>query len=178
MKRSLLLAIGAACGLSGLAQAQAVTAYGPDNGFFRPSADVSLTAPRTAAGSSPQAAQQPFLTITTPQPVPAAVAPVAVPAAVTVVPPAVATGNVANPAVNNAAAMNPAANPAVPQPPSAALSSTAAPTGLPPAAAAQAQVERQMDRSENEADRARVQMMTTPPGVGAAFDGTTSSENR
>lgn len=175
MKRSLLLAFGAACGLAGLAHAQAITAYGPDNGFFRPSPDVSLT----AAGSSPQAAPQPFLTITTPQAMPATVAPVAVPAAVTVVPSPVPGRSAAMSATPNAVVMNPAGNPAVLAPPaSAAMNSTAAPADLPPPAAAQALTERQMDRSENEADRARAQMQATPPGVGAAFDGTTSAENR
>ena len=178
MKRSLLLAVGAACGIAGLAHAQATTAYGPDNGFFRPSPDVALTAPR-AAGSSPQAVQQPFLTITTPQAMPASVAPVAVPAAVTVMPSAVPGRTAATSATPSATVMNPAGNPAVLAPPaSAAMSSTAAPADLPPPAAAQALTERQMDRSENEADRARAQMQATPPGVGAAFDGTTSAENR
>jgi type IV secretory pathway VirB10-like protein len=45
-------------------------------------------------------------------------------------------------------------------------------------AAAQAWAERQMDRSVAEADRQRAQMQAAPAGVGAAFDGTTSSENR
>ena len=176
MKRSLLFTLGAACGIAGVAHAQANTAYGPDNGFFRPSPDVSLTAPR-AAGSSPQAAQQPYLTITTPQPAPAIVTPMPAPAAVTVAPPGMNRG-MANAALNGAA-MNPAANSTV-VPGSAAMNSTSAPMGVPqqPAMATQAAVERQMDRSENEADRARVQMMTTPPGVGAAFDGTTGAENR
>lgn len=178
MKRSLLFPLAAACGAAGLAHAQAVTAYGPDNGFFRPAPDVSLTAPRSA-GSAPQAYQQPYLSITTPQVAPAVVTPMPVPATVTVAPPVVNRG-IANPAAANAAIMNPTAGPAVVQPGSAAMNSTSTPMGFaaPPVAAAQASVERQMDRSENEADRARVQMMTTPPGVGAAFDGTTSSENR
>jgi hypothetical protein len=173
MKRSMLLTLGLAFGAASLAHAQATTAYGPDNGFFRPSRDVSLTAPR-AAGSSPQAAQQPFLTITSPQVVPVPVAP----AAVTVAAPAAVSGGLANPAMNAATTMNAAGNPPVAQPGSAAMSSTSAPVGLPPQAAAQAWTERQMDRSENEADRARVQMQAATPGVGAAFDGTTSPENR
>ena len=184
MKRTTLLVLEIlACAVAGSAHAQAQTAYGPDNGFFRPSPDVSLTAPRQA-GSSPQAAQQPFLTITTPQPAPAIVAPVAVPAAVSVVPaPTVAPSmnrGVANPAANAATVVNAANNPPALQPGSAAMNSTAVPDGMPPqpAAAAQAWTERQMDRSENEADRARAQMQATPPGVGAAFDGTTSAENR
>ena len=178
MKRSflsLLATVGTFTALG--AHGQAITAYGPDNGFFRPAPDVSLTAPRQA-GSSPQAAQQPYLTITTPQPAPAVVTPMPVPAAVTVAAPAFNRG-VANPAANGAAAMNPATNSTV-VPGSAAMNSSSAPMGMPqpPVVAAQAAVERQMDRSENEADRARAQMMTTPPGVGAAFDGTTSAENR
>ena len=177
MKRSLFFTVGATLAFAGAAHGQAITAYGPDNGFFRPAPDVSLTAPRQA-GSTPQAYQQPYLSITTPQLAPAVVTPMPVPAAVTVAPPVVNRG-VANPAASTAAVMNPAANPALPQPGSAAMNSTASPTELlSPPAAAQASVERQMDRSQNEADRARAQMMTTPPGVGAAFDGTTSSENR
>ena len=38
--------------------------------------------------------------------------------------------------------------------------------------------EEQMDRSTLENQRARQQFATTPPGVGAAFDGTTSERNR
>ena len=83
MKRSFLSLLAAAGTLGALgAHGQATTAYGPDNGFFRPAPDVSLTAPRQA-GSSPQAAQQPFLTITTPQPAPAVVTPVPLPSAST-----------------------------------------------------------------------------------------------
>jgi hypothetical protein len=50
--------------------------------------------------------------------------------------------------------------------------------GPQPSQATQESVERQMDRSVAEADRERARMQATPTGVGAAFDGSTSSENR
>ena len=177
MDRSLVVTLASlACTAAAAAHAQVPTAYGPDNGFFRPSPDVSLTAPKGANGSTAQAAQQPFLTITSPQAA-------AVPATVSVVPPAVYNRGMAAsgapqvaPPIASAATTAVAAVP-MPSPGSAATS--AAPAGQVPAATPpQAWTERQMDRSENEADRARAQMQSTPPGVGAAFDGTTSAENR
>lgn len=171
MNRSMAIVVAALAGSFSVAShAQSQTAYGPDTGFFRPAPDVSLTAPRTPNGSTPQAAQQPFLTITSPQAMPAPAMPVAVPATVSVVP---------APAINrgmNAAIANPAAATATVVSPGNAATS-AAPVPVPPAVA-QTWAEQQMDRSENAAERARVQMQTTPPGVGAAFDGTTSVENR
>jgi hypothetical protein len=105
------------------AQPQARAQPPMQTGFFRPSADVSLTAPR----ATPQPmhviesrSQAPFL------------APVET-------------------------ALEPS-----PASPVAALRWT----------------EEQMDRSTMENERARQQGMTMQPGVGAAFDGTTSDRNR
>jgi hypothetical protein len=101
------------------AQPQAVAPAG----FFRPSPDVSLTAPRTTAQTMQvieSRPQQPYLA----------------------------------PAER---ALEPA-----PADPMAVLRWT----------------EEQMDRSTFENERARQQGMTMQPGVGAAFDGTTSDRNR
>lgn len=146
MKR-LMMVVVSSFGVVGAVQAQAITPYGPDNGFFRPAPDVALTTAKAAtSGNSAQPAVQPFLTLQSPTvqavptPVPALVTPVA-----------------------NAPVV-PIPNPALQQP---------APT-----AAIQAATERQMDRSVAEANRERAQLQAAPAGVGAAFDGSTSSENR
>jgi hypothetical protein len=112
--------------------AQPQVPLGPDNGFFRPAPDVSLTAPRIPANVS-------------------APLPTAPPPYVTI----------------QAAQAMPAAEAAPPSVPAAAV-----------AADQQAQVERQMDRSVEEAQRDRVRMQAATSGVGAAFDGTTSERDR
>ena len=148
MKR-LIFVLLSSFGVIGTAHAQAQTQFGPDNGFFRPSPDVALNGAKSNSASQ----QQPFLTLQSPG-MPAA--PVAMPAVVTPMPVAVMPAP-------------------APQPAPAPIAS---PSGPQPAQAAQASVERQMDRSVSEADRDRARAQAAPAGVGAAFDGSTSSENR
>jgi hypothetical protein len=165
MKR-LMMALVSSFGVA-VAYAQIQTPYGPDNGFFRPSPDVALTAPKSGSGTSTgQPAVQPFLTLQSPT-LPFAAVPV--PAVVTPVQNAAPVPNNA-PVPNAASAPNtaPIPNAGAQQPPSQP------PTPI----SAQAWAERQMDRSITEAERERARMQASPAGVGAAFDGTTSSENR
>ena len=155
MTRALLsLSLAAAVALSLDANAQAQTPYGPDNGFFRPSPDVSLTSPRPANGAGPQAATTQYTTVQT-----------AVPAQITV----------PTPAPVNAAAVAPAAVAAPAVEPQVA-NATIVPA---PNAAPVQNVEAQMDSEEIRARRERAGMLPNPAAsVGAAFDGTTDSRNR
>jgi len=151
----------AGLGFAALASAQVTvqssvqTPWGPDNGYFRPAPDVSLTAPRTAAGgASAQPATTPYTSIQTggPATIAVPVTPVTTPSA------AAATG---------------------PAPAVAAATAAATPAADNTAAAQQLQAaERQMDRSLVESVREGNRMQQAAPGVGAAFDGTTDDRNR
>ena len=151
-------------GVAANAQAPAQTPYGPDNGFFRPAPDPSLTAPRAPQNGAPaQPYLMPYVTLQQPMPMPQ---PSTLPMQSAASPVTPATVAVLPVPTNSPAAQ---ASPA----PTAATVSTAPAPNIPSAS-----VERQMDRSVEEADRERARMLSTPPGVGAAFDGTTSAENR
>lgn len=175
MKRVMIVLLSSSAAVCA-AQAQPQTPYGPDNGFFRPSPDVALTAPKAnASGPSGSSQPQPFLTLQSPGmpaasvPVPAVVTPLPVPSAGAGAPTAATAPAAANPSM--AASAAPAATtPLVP--PQPVLS------GPQLTQSTQAWTERQMDRSVAEADHERTRAQSTPAGVGAAFDGTTSSENR
>jgi len=168
-------------GVASVAHAQSQTPYGPDNGFFRPAPDVSLTAPTSAqAGGTAQANVQPYVTLQqsvagTPLPAPmrSAANPVTVPVT-PVVPPPVAPAAAAPVTPMVAPPVTPMVAPQAATPVTAAPAATAAA----PQQAAQAAAEQQMDRSLAESERERARMMTTPAGVGAEFDGTTSDANR
>jgi hypothetical protein len=129
-------------------QSAVQTPWGPDNGYFRPAPDVSLTAPRTpAGGASAQPATTPYTSIQTGGP-----ATIAVPVAPVATPPAAAAAPVANAAADNGAAAQ--------------------------AQAQLQAAERQMDRSLVESVREGNRMQQAAPTVGAAFDGTTDDRNR
>ena len=134
--RAVTLALLAACSQAWAQGVQQQSSpYGPDNGFFRPSPDVSLTNPR--APVQYQTLQSASLVPPAPVAAPVAAAPAPVPAA--------------EPAV--------AAAPPAP----AQVMRTA---------------EEQMDRTEQQAQRDAVRLQAPPAGVGAAWDGTTGSQNR
>ena len=147
-------------GVATLVQAQAQTPYGPDNGFFRPAPDVALTSPGAIqANVANPPYTQPYVTLQTPVPTPA---------------PALATPAAPAPAMMTAAPAMVTPVPATVTPVPAAPMPAPAPAPVPPQAAA----EQQMDRSVAEMDRDRTRMQAATPGVGAAFDGTTSDANR
>ena len=162
MKR-LMMVMVSSFGVIAAAHAQVQASLGPDNGFFRPATDVALTSAKANAPSASVQQAAPYLTLQSGQP--ASVPPAAIPV------PALVT-----PVANAPAVPNPAAQ----QPPQQAAQA-AQPTVLSGPAltqATQAWAERQMDRSVSEADRDQARAQAAPAGVGAAFDGTTSNENR
>ena len=155
----MLFAVG--LGAAAMASAQVTvqsgiqTPWGPDNGYFRPAPDVSLTGPRMpTSGTTAQAATAPYTSIQTGGP-----ATIAVPVAPMTAAPAPAAAATAAPAAN------PGADNAATAQAHAQLQ-------------AQGWAERQMDRSLVESVREGNRMQQTAPTVGAAFDGTTDDRNR